>query len=762
MMSIRRIGTQSDVYFMKTKPQIISIVLATLVILSVLFYVFKELTADPYGKDSVSALGELRKIMTATPRDSEAFIVTKGDTVLPMADIQIFFFEDEFNGQFDKFKGEYFSERESLADRLFAENPTLKFQHDQFDESISSIQKRIENAPGIANARWQALIQKDKDAVAAQQQAFDQSRKTYEAQVLQMIAKDKMKLENFAELNRVGIERLTVNLKQISDDSKAELVNLQTMLERYPQEIQMKIEKGQKDSKEIMQRMIDEQKAVVNSREADLIPTQRAEEELMKVLSQYDPEIKKLNDESEKITPAVFIELETKCINLVNTHIVNSGFAVKTLTIKAAGKRRGATIFEWGGPLGGNANKYLRISDDTSGGFGRKERYLTRIPKECSAIRSKAEGLYNEWTKLWQKKDDLAERVAKLKKDRRKALIPWDNRYSSLVKNDGRDRFNRFSDSPLKADKFLEQRKKLKDALELEEKKLARMEEDQDGDLLATMNFDLRNTMKLLATNMKIQAALKAKDHKAIGILDENYAENYRSMKTHESFQVALKANKQEEFAGLMPNYAEVLAKLERSMMVKNAIDNGAKNELAKLSPEYQQILQSLEVNQEIQDQINKNDLAKYESKIIGFNQLSRVKKTLEETSNKFVYEEILSEMVAPLEEQLAAAQYQKSQFMERALGNKQSELIDTYYFKFMRLLTEKSFLEIRAGSRGQFKIPSNAKYIFAERIRNNGEHIFWFIKIEDNNVNFHLSNSNAHIASGGDNKRWVYSHTLN
>ena len=34
--------------------------------------------------------------------------------------------------------------------------------------------------------------------------------------------------------------------------------------------------------------------------------------------------------------------------------------------------------------------------------------------------------------------------------------------------------------------------------------------------------------------------------------------------------------------------------------------------------------------------------------------------------------------------------------------------------------------------------------------------------KIEDNNVNFHLSNSNAHIASGSDNKRWVYSHTLN
>jgi hypothetical protein len=118
--------------------------------------------------------------------------------------------------------------------------------------------------------------------------------------------------------------------------------------------------------------------------------------------------------------------------------------------------------------------------------------------------------------------------------------------------------------------------------------------------------------------------------------------------------------------------------------------------------------------------------------------------------------------MVSPFEEQLAETQYQKSQFMERALGNKQLELIDTYYYKFLGLLKEKSFLKIRAGSRGQFKIPSNAKYIFAERIRNNGEHIFWFIEIEDNNINFHLSNSNAHIASGGDNKRWVYSHTLN
>jgi hypothetical protein len=751
MMAGHPIGTQSDVYFMKTKSQIISIVLATLVILSVLFYVFKELTADPYGKDSVSALGELRKIITSTPRDSEAFIVTKGDTVLPMADMQIFFFKDEFNGQFERFKGGYFSERESLADRLFAENPTLKAQHDQFDESISSIQKRIKDAPGIANARWQALIQKDKDSVAAQQQAFDQSRKTYEAQVLQMIAKDKMKLENFAELIKEQIINLNTVMAKISNDSKVELTNLQAMLERYPQEIQMKIEKGEKDSKEIMQKLIDEQKAIVKSRKEDLVPTRKAEDDLMEILNQYDPKIKKLEDEASQLEKEMK-ELEEKALKTVNDHIISEGLTVKTLGSSSGILKSSKEIIDISRPSDRTDGLDLGPTGERSRNYV-YHRALTKVPNECSGIAKTMGMLSNKWTPKSMRLTEIEGAglfgrgglIDSMKASRQKAMIPWNNRYTSLNEK-----------------RFLVQRQKLKDALDLEEKKLVRMEEDKGGDLLATMDFDLNDIMKLLSINMKIQAALNAKDHKAIGILDKNYADNYRSMKNHESFQAALKANEQEEFADLMPNYAEMLAKLERSMMAKKAIDNGAKNELAKLSPEYQQILQSLEVNQGIEDQINKKDLAKYESKIIGFDQLTQAKKTLEDTSNKFVYEEILSGMVSPFEEQLAETQYQKSQFMERALGNKQLELIDTYYYKFLGLLKEKSFLKIRAGSRGQFKIPSNAKYIFAERIRNNGEHIFWFIEIEDNNINFHLSNSNAHIASGGDNKRWVYSHTLN
>ena len=73
-------------------------------------------------------------------------------------------------------------------------------------------------------------------------------------------------------------------------------------------------------------------------------------------------------------------------------------------------------------------------------------------------------------------------------------------------------------------------------------------------------------------------------------------------------------------------------------------------------------------------------------------------------------------------------------------------------------MLGNKAKLSIRTGSKGDFNIPTGMDYLFATRSRDNGENIFWFLKIEPKFGNFRLSNSNAKfVGSYGDEKTWMY-----
>jgi hypothetical protein len=72
-------------------------------------------------------------------------------------------------------------------------------------------------------------------------------------------------------------------------------------------------------------------------------------------------------------------------------------------------------------------------------------------------------------------------------------------------------------------------------------------------------------------------------------------------------------------------------------------------------------------------------------------------------------------------------------------------------------MLSSKSKLSIRTGSKGNFIVPAGMDYLFASRQRDNGEYIYWFLPIETKFGNFRLSNSNSFTGRYGDRKTWMF-----
>ena len=128
--------------------------------------------------------------------------------------------------------------------------------------------------------------------------------------------------------------------------------------------------------------------------------------------------------------------------------------------------------------------------------------------------------------------------------------------------------------------------------------------------------------------------------------------------------------------------------------------------------------------------------------------------------------DQILEEMVVQIKEEISEQRENldedESKIQEEAIESMSEALRSTYYNKFVSMLGNESELSIRTGSKGDFIIPSGMDYLFATRSRDNGENIFWFLKIDPKFGNFRLSNSNAKfVGKYGDSKTWMYDFVL-
>lgn len=118
---------------------------------------------------------------------------------------------------------------------------------------------------------------------------------------------------------------------------------------------------------------------------------------------------------------------------------------------------------------------------------------------------------------------------------------------------------------------------------------------------------------------------------------------------------------------------------------------------------------------------------------------------------------ELVSQIRGEIEEEREQIDDTEADVREQAIRNMSEQFHDIHYRKFINMLSSKSKLSIRTGSKGNFIVPAGMDYLFASRQRDNGEYIYWFLPIETKFGNFRLSNSNSFISQRSDRKTWMF-----
>jgi len=89
------------------------------------------------------------------------------------------------------------------------------------------------------------------------------------------------------------------------------------------------------------------------------------------------------------------------------------------------------------------------------------------------------------------------------------------------------------------------------------------------------------------------------------------------------------------------------------------------------------------------------------------------------------------------------------------------SELADAYVQKFLTLVQNETIFTTRTGKDGTFVIPRKASCLFAERFRENGEWLCWFLLVKNSSAESALKLSNSTVSSYQRIGRWILDYSL-
>lgn len=78
------------------------------------------------------------------------------------------------------------------------------------------------------------------------------------------------------------------------------------------------------------------------------------------------------------------------------------------------------------------------------------------------------------------------------------------------------------------------------------------------------------------------------------------------------------------------------------------------------------------------------------------------------------------------------------------------------HHAKFLAVLAKQAATTVRTGSKGDFTVPADIAYVFAERKRDNGEHTLWFRRVDSKSPDIRLSNSNS-LDLHRDDMFWMF-----
>jgi hypothetical protein len=79
----------------------------------------------------------------------------------------------------------------------------------------------------------------------------------------------------------------------------------------------------------------------------------------------------------------------------------------------------------------------------------------------------------------------------------------------------------------------------------------------------------------------------------------------------------------------------------------------------------------------------------------------------------------------------------------------------------FYQLLKQQASISVQTGSKGNFSVPAEMAYLYAERHRENGETLVWLIHVDPQSPDIRMSNSNTTTTGNEYNEFWMFGHNL-
>lgn len=113
-------------------------------------------------------------------------------------------------------------------------------------------------------------------------------------------------------------------------------------------------------------------------------------------------------------------------------------------------------------------------------------------------------------------------------------------------------------------------------------------------------------------------------------------------------------------------------------------------------------------------------------------------------------------------DEELAKLRAERESVVATATGSALRALEGKQAAAFGKMLLDSASFVTQTGSRGDFSVPADAAYVFAQRHRSNGEHIVWLLAVDRKSPSIRLCNSNAASSASSPNEGWMLEARLN
>jgi hypothetical protein len=140
------------------------------------------------------------------------------------------------------------------------------------------------------------------------------------------------------------------------------------------------------------------------------------------------------------------------------------------------------------------------------------------------------------------------------------------------------------------------------------------------------------------------------------------------------------------------------------------------------------------------QEKLN-NDLKQFDEQL-------NILKTGGAEASELVLVEIRKK-VSEIDESVASLKEQRLKAVKEAFESADIKSKIQFRSKLYELLKNSTITDVRTGSKGDFNVPGNTAYVYAEMQRDNGEKIVWLVRIDPSMPKIKLSVSNTASAGG-------------